>query len=183
MMGPGRSHGLASSPELPVVESGDTLEIESPMPVGKRLVFLLLALVPLYAPYDLLFRVRWTDFLNVPFLFAALISLGAVALSGFLVWAAVAGIQSQMRFDRDWGRFTHTAWAPVMGTRTATCPLDAIAALEVEKHDWSEGRPTYSLKVVTMNQRTFQTGSSWSREEVEALRQRVSAFLGWPVKS
>lgn len=180
MMGTGGSHGVASRPELPVVESGDTLEIASPMPVGKRLFFLLLALVPLYAPYDLLFRVRWNDFRNIFFLFAALISLGAVALSAFLVWAAAAGIQSRMRFDRGWKRFTHTAWAPVMGTRTATSPLDAISALEVEKHDWSEGSPTYSLKVVTRNQRTFRTGSSWSREEVEALRQRVTSFLGWP---
>lgn len=35
---------MTSSPELPVVESGDTLEIESPMPVGKRVFFFLLAL-------------------------------------------------------------------------------------------------------------------------------------------
>ena len=149
MMGTGRSHGVASRPELPVVESGDTLEIESPMPVGKGLFFLLLALVPLSAPYDLLFRVRWHDFLSVFFLFAALISLGAVALSGVLVWAAPAGIQSRMRFGRGCRRLTHAARAPVMGTRTATSPLDAIAALEVEKYDWSEGSPGADARTVS----------------------------------
>lgn len=183
MMGTGGSHSVASSPELPVVESGDTLEIGSPMPVGKRVLFLLLAVFPLYGPYELLFRVRWNDFLNVFFLFAALVSLGAIALSALLVWGAAAGIQSRMRFDRGWRRFTQAAWAPVMGTRTVTCPLDAIAALEIEKHEWSDGSPSYSLKVVMEDQQTFQTGSSWSREEVEALRQRVSSFLGWPAGS
>jgi hypothetical protein len=147
------------------------------MLVGKRILFLVLALFPLLAPYELLLRPRWNDIVNVFFLFAALVSLGALSVSALLVWGAVAGIKSRMRFDRGRGLFSYTAWAPVMGTRTSRCPLDAIAALETETHEWSDGSPTYSLKVVMADQQTFRSGSSWSREEVDAIRQRVTSFL------
>lgn len=168
---------MTATPELPVVESGDILEIESPMLVGKRILVFLLALFPLLAPYELLLKPRWTGYVNVVFLFMALVSLGALCLSALLVWAAVAGIASRMTFDRARRLFTYTAWAPVMGTRTSRCPLDAIAAVEIRTHEWSDGAPSYSLNVVTRDQQTFRTSSSWSRKEVETLRRRVEAFL------
>lgn len=169
---------MTDKPELPVVESGDTFEIESPMPVGMRILLLLIALFPLLAPYELLLKPRWTDIVNVFFLFVALVSLGAMCVSALFAWAAVAGIRSRMTFDRARGLFTYTAWAPVMGTRSSRRRLDAIAALEIETHDWSDGAPSYFLGVVMADRQTFRSGSSWSREEVEAIRQRVAAFLG-----
>ena len=172
---------MTARPELPVVESGENLEIESPMPVGMRILLLLIALFPLLAPYELLLKPRWTGIVNVVFLFMALVSLGALCVSALFVWAAVAGIRSRMTFDRARELFTYTAWAPAMGTRTSRRRLDAIAALEIETHDWSDGAPSYSLKVVMGDQQTFRSGSSWSRDEVEEIRQRVAAFVGRPV--
>lgn len=169
---------MTAVPELVVVESPDALEVESPMPVGKRILFFLLALFPLVAPYELLFKPRWTGYANVFFLFAAAVSLGALSVTALLFWAAVAGIRSRMRFDRARGLFTYTASAPAMGTRTSRYPLDAIAAVEIRTHEWSDGAPSYSLKVATADGRTFETASSWSRAEVEALRRRVEAFRG-----
>jgi hypothetical protein len=168
---------VTARPELPVVETAEALKIESPMLVGMRVLLFLIALFPLIAPYELLLKPRWTGYVNVFFLFAALVSLGAMCVSALFVWAAVAGIQSRMMFDRARRLFTYTAWAPVMGTRTSRCGLDAITALEVETHDWSDGAPSYSLRVVMADQQAFRTGSSWSREEVETLRRRVEAFL------
>lgn len=169
---------MTPRPELPVVEGAGVLEIESPMPAGKRILFLLLALFPLLAPYEILVKPRWTGFVNVFFLFAALVSLGALVVSAFLAWAAVAGIRSRMTFDRARGLFTYTASAPAMGTRTTRCPLDAIAAVTVQTHEWSDGAPSYSLNVLTKDEKTFRTSSVWSRAEVEALRNRVEAFRG-----
>ena len=153
------------------------------MPVGKRILFLLLALIPLLAPYELLLKPRWNDIVNVVFLFMTLVSLGALSVTALLVWGAVAGIRSRMRFDRGRGLISYTAWAPVMGTRSSRRRLDAIAALEVETTEWSDGAPSYSLKIVMADQQTFRTGSAWSREEVEAIRQRVTSFLGRPAGS
>ena len=168
---------VTPSPELVVAVSGDVLEIRSPMPVGKRVLLFLLALVPLLAPYELLVKPRWNGTASAFFLMAALVSLGAVGVSLLFAWGAVAGLRSSLIFDRARGRLTHTAWAPVMGRRTSRCALGAIAALEVETHEWSDGAPTYSLKVATVDRRVFSTSSSTSRDEVEVLRQRVAAFL------
>ena len=115
---------------------------------------------------------------NVFFLFAALVSLGALCLTALLLWGAVAGISSRMTFDRGRGLFTYAAWAPVMGTRSSAHPLDSVAAVEIRTHEWSDGAPSYSLKVAMADGQTFDTGSSWSRAEVEALRRRVEAFRG-----
>lgn len=147
------------------------------MRVGMRIVLFLIALFPLLAPYQLLWKPRWTGYLNLFFLFAAVVSLGATCVSAFFAWAAVAGISSRMKFERGRGLLTNTAWAPVMGTRITGCRLDAITAVEIETHAWSDGAPSYSLKVVAANQETFRTGSSRSRDEVELLRNRVEAFL------
>jgi len=171
---------MTARPELPVVETAEALEIESPMLVGKRILFFLLALFPLLAPYELLLKPRWTGYANVFFLFAAAISLGALALTALLVFAAVAGLQSRMRFDRARGLFTYTASAPVLRARTSEAPLASIAAMEIRTYDWSEGAPSYALRVALEDGRAFQTSSTWSKEEVEALKRRARVFLGRP---
>ena len=61
---------------------------------------------------------------------------------------------------------------------TVLIPLDSIAALEIRTHEWNDGSPSYSLDVLMADHGIYRTGSSWSREEVEALRQRVATFLG-----
>ena len=82
-----------------VTDSAGRLDIVSPMARGTRLLFALLALFPLLAPYELIWRVRWTDYMSPFFLIAAIISAGAVTLSALLVFAAVAGLSSLMTFN------------------------------------------------------------------------------------
>ncbi len=55
-----------------------------------------------------------------------------------------------------------------------------VKSLEELTHDWSEGSPSYSLKILTADGQGFSSSSSWSREEIENLKGRVSAFLGLP---
>jgi len=165
---------------LRVVERGDRLEITSPMPVGKRLLFAVLALVPLLAPYQLLIAPGWESILNPFFGFAALISLGALAVSGFLVWAAIAGIESTARFDRQRRTLTTVARAPVMPLQARTCSLDDLRAIKVETTEWSDGGPSYSLKIDTADGRAFKLLGGFDQAGVEAVRRRVSEFLAQP---
>jgi hypothetical protein len=85
---------------IELVDRGDRLEIASPFPPGRRIVIFLAGLVPLIAPYELIWRVSWQTYWHPAFLFFALIALGAVAVSAFFVFAALAGFQSSMVFDR-----------------------------------------------------------------------------------
>ncbi len=163
--------------ELRVVQTPDRLSVYSPLPTGNRILFQLLSVFPLLAPYELLFRVRWTDYWNFFFLFAAAISAGAVSLSALLVWAAVAGMNTEMVFDRRLGIFSFAFQAPILRRRVQEHPLESVRELAVEIHDWSDGAPSYSLKAVLADGKTCRLGSCWSRAEVEAVRDRAAAFI------
>ncbi len=163
--------------EFQISKTADELEVRAPMRIGKRILFLALSLFPWLAPYELLLRPRWESYWNIFFLFAAVISIGAMAVSAFFVWAAIAGLDSQMTFCRSQGLFTHSARAPILPRRTRAYPIESIAAVEIETHEWSDGGPSYSFEVVLRDGRKLHLGSSWSRAEAEAVRDQVAAFL------
>jgi hypothetical protein len=163
--------------ELRIVQTPDRLSVYSPLPVGNRILFLLLSLFPLLAPYELLFRIRWTDYWNFFFLFAAAISAGGVFVSAFLVWAAIAGMNTGMVFDRRLGIFSFAVQAPILRRRVREFPLGSVRELAVETHEWSDGAPTYSLKAVLVDGSAVSLGSCWSRAEVEAVRDQAAAYL------
>ncbi len=163
--------------ELHIIQTPDRLSVYAPLPAGNRLLFLLLSLFPLLAPYELLFRIRWTTYWNFFFLFAAAISAGAVVVSAFLVWAAVAGMNTEMVFDARLGIFYYAAQAPILRRRVQEHPLASVKEIAVETHEWSDGAPTYSLKAVLADGKTFSLGSCWSRAEVNAVRDQAAAFI------
>jgi hypothetical protein len=96
---------------LRIVETADVLEVQAPKPQSRRGLFLVLSLAPLLAPYELIVRPNWDNYSNPHFLFAALVSGGAVAMSAFFAWAALAGLSSRMRFDRVGRTFSYSASA------------------------------------------------------------------------
>jgi hypothetical protein len=161
-----------------IIESKEVLEIQSPMPNGRRILFGIIALFPLIAPYELIIKINWQSYFNFFFLFALLISLGAMAVSVLLVWAAVAGLSSNMKFDRATQAFIYTYSAPVLPLRTVRYPLDAVDQLQVETHEWSDGAPSYTFTVTTNDGKSFNSDSSWAKPEIEAVQDRVQRFLG-----
>jgi hypothetical protein len=161
-----------------VIESKEAIEIQSDMRPGLRILFGVLALFPLIAPYELIIRPNWQSYFNVSFLFVAAISFGALAVSAFLVWAAIAGLNSRLKFNRSDGILTYSAGAPIVPWRTVHYAIESLDRLQVEKHDWSEGSPGYSFVAIMADGKSFESESSWSREEIEAIVKRVSVFLG-----
>ncbi len=160
-------------------ESDDRLEVRHQMRAGSRVFFLLAAFFPLVAPYELLWKTRWESIWNLYFLFAALICLGALAVSGFALMAALAGLSTCLVFDRRARTFTYIRTAPVFHPRPEVFSLADILSVEVEKIDWSDSAPDYKLAVNLAGRRKCSSGMSASRAEVEGYRQRVLAFLGW----
>lgn len=162
---------------LNVIETGDTLEVTSPMPVGRRVLFGLLAIFPLLAPYELLLKPGWESILNPFFGFAALISLGALCLSAFLVWAAIAGLESRARFDLPHRTLTTAYWAPVVPLTMRPYSLNDLRAVRLETIEWSEGSPSYSLRIETTDGRSLRLMGEYDRPEVEAIQSRIASFL------
>jgi hypothetical protein len=147
------------------------------MPVGKRIFLSLLGLIPLLAPYELLWRVHWHDYWNLVFLLFAIVSVGAIAVSGFFLFAALAGLSSQMSFDARRSTFTYSERAPIVRQRTQVLPLSSIESIHIRTQEWSDGSPSYSLRVTMFNGVVFDSGSSGSLQEIEQAKVQVEAFL------
>ena len=166
---------------LRVVESGDELNVTAPMTPGLRAFFFLIGLVPLAAPYELLIKPGWETIFHPFFALAAIISGGAVVVSALFVWASVAGIEAGARFDRRRRTLTTVERAPVMPTRTRTRPLDELRAIEIEKTEWSDSGPTYSLRLECADGLTLKLQAAYARpEEAEAVRRHIGNFLAGP---
>jgi len=162
---------------LRVIDGQGMIEVQSTMPAGQRVLLLLLSFFPLLAPYELVIRPDWHSYWNPFFLFVAVISAGALAVSALLAWAAAAGLNSRLRLDRAQATLTYSAGAPLVRWRAVQYPLDQVARLEIETDDWSDGPPSYSLVTLMADGRAFKLGFSWSREEAEGIAGRVSSFL------
>jgi hypothetical protein len=152
------------------------------MPFGQRVLFMAFALFPLLAPYELIIRPRWNDYSNPFFLFALVVSAGALAVSLLLAWAAVAGLSSRIKFDRERGSVTYQTCAPIVPLRTVRRSIGSIAAVRTVTNDWTDGSPSYSFVIEMEDGSSFKCGSSWSREEIDRIILRVSAFLGLPIQ-
>lgn len=163
---------------LRIIECKEIIEIQSYLPVGERVLFILCSIFPLLAPYELIIRPNWQSYLNVFFLFAAVISIGAMTVSAFLVWAAIAGLNSKLKFNRADGIMTYSAGAPIVRWNTQKFPIKDITHLRVDKHSWSDGWPSFSFLAQMADGNTFKCGSSWSKKEIDDIVQRVAVFLG-----
>jgi hypothetical protein len=162
---------------IQVSDNEERLDIASPLTSGMRLLLVLLALFPLLAPYELMLRVQWTDYRHPLFLFAAIISAGAIALSAFLAFAGVAGLGSRMTLDAARATFTYSASTPLVPQRTLVLPLSSLEGVQVRTHEWSDGAPSYSLVVKVSDGSHFESGSSWSRQDLERDKVRIERFL------
>lgn len=159
-------------------ESDGIIELTTPMPVGRRVVLVLLALFPLLAPYELLFRAGWSGRWHIAFLFPALISLGALGLSVLLVYAALAGLEVRMRFDLARRVMMYQATAPLVRLRAVEVPFDAIVRVEVIPHEWSDGPDSFSIRVVKSDGRRFESGSTECRPDSERNAERIRDVVG-----
>ncbi|MDZ4181002.1 MAG: hypothetical protein U1E29_17515 [Coriobacteriia bacterium] len=158
-------------------EHRDRFEIVDPMRSGVRLLLAAFSLIPLLAPYELLVRVKWESLLHPFFIFAALISAGAIAVSGLLLFAAVAGLSARMVFDLARGTVTYSTTAPVIRMRTSVFPLAAIGRIEVGAREWSDGEPTYHLRISMVGESVIEIGSARNRGAVEQIASSLDAFL------
>ena len=129
---------------IQVSDNEERLDVVSPMPSWERVLFALFAMIPLFAPYELMLRVQWNDYRHPVFLLAVIISAGAVALSVCFVFLAVAGLSSRMTLDAARSTFTYSTRAPLVPRRTLVLPLFPLTpvplgrrrTLNVKRYGW-----------------------------------------------
>lgn len=162
---------------MTVIETDKTIEVRSRVSGGMRVLCLLIALIPLLAPYELLIRIRWSSYLNPYFFFAAFIAAGAAAVSLFFVWFAIAAMNTIFRFERPQNRLIAIREAPVFGIKTRHFTLQDVREVETVRTDWTEGAPSYSLQILLADGTRLRSGPHGSGEEVRDIAARIRLFL------
>ena len=162
---------------IELVEHPNRLEIRSPMRVGMRILLAALGFFPLIAPYELLIKIEWQYYLHPFFFLAAFIAAGATAVSLFFFFSAVAGLSSEIIFDRSAQTVSHSSAAPIVRRTTQIRPLSAVHGVEVGVREWSDSAPSYYLRVIMSEGAVFESGSASSRAQIESIKVRVDHFL------
>jgi hypothetical protein len=168
---------------LELMESADRLEIRSPLRAPMRVLLAALGLFPLLAPYELLLRIDWQSYLHPFFFPAGSVSAGAALVSAFFFFAAIAGLSSELMFDRRASVFGYAYRAPVVRRTLVLYPIAAACCIEVGERAWSDGAPSYSLRVILNHGKVIESGSSSSRAAIESIKGRVEAFIAGELES
>ena len=130
---------------ITIVQTDSTLEFSNRVSAGMRALVFLFGLIPLLAPYELIFKVRWGSYANPAFLFALAISLGALAVSVFFMFFALAAYSRRMFVDRGERKLVYGFSHSLQPYRERSYSFQDIAQIALEAHEWSDGPTTYSL--------------------------------------
>jgi hypothetical protein len=142
-----------------------------------RLFLFAAGLVPLLAPYELIIRPDWTTFASPAFIFALVISAGAISVSVLMLGAAIAGIDDEVRFEPAGREVIHRSRSPVARMRERRYPFDSVASLETEAVQWDSRADTFRLRLVTRDGQTIRFGAFGRRDSAERVRADLLAIL------
>ena len=156
----------------------EQLVFTTTMSTKARIGFGLAALLPCLAPYNLLIRPSWADTSSVAFLFAAVISLGAIAVSVLLLLVAIFGVNRRVEFDTASKAVLVTESHLLQRTREVKYPFPDVVHLEVVSHDWSDGPSTYDIHLTPRTGKPFAFGDFSSRVKAEDTASSLRSIIG-----
>jgi len=142
-----------------------------------RLGFGLAATLPLIAPYELLIKPAWTEILNLFWLFAFIVSLGAMSVSVLLLLVAIFGLNQRVEFDAS----THTIHVAdshlLQRKREIQYSFSDVAGIEVISHDWTDGPSTYEISLTPKAGKPFTFGDFSKQHDAESVRSSLIAMV------
>lgn len=147
------------------------------MSTTARVLFALAGIVPLLAPYELLVRPDWPDALSIAWVLAALVSLGALAVTVLLLCVAVFGLDQRVEFHVKDRMVQVTTAHLLVRPRTVCISFPYVAGINVVCHDWSDGPSTYDLRLTSADGTAIDFGDFRSMHEAESVRSSLLALL------
>jgi hypothetical protein len=158
-------------------KSGELIEVSDRIPSLARVLIFVFGLIPLYAPYDLLFPLSKWKGVSVFLVGAAAISLGATVLSLLFMAAPFLGISSTVRFDGASRIVTYSWETAVTGLRVRQYAFGEIERLRIETHEWTEGPATHRIVADLKAGRSFEFGKFDARAEAERYLEKLKKMI------
>lgn len=145
----------------------NSIEFTNHLPPITRVVFLLGGLFPLYAPYELLIRPSWRAGFWPFAIFPLLVSAGAIAVSGFFIFAVLFGMSQRIRFDMSAKTITHGSKTALTRYNEKQYPFWDVEEILVKVHSWSDGPATYNISAKIRGELEIEFGGLDSQEDAE----------------
>jgi hypothetical protein len=146
-------------------------------PLVHRIILFLFGLLPLFAPYELLFLPSWkgnsADFAII----SVLISLGALAFSFVFIGSALFGAEQHITFDAGLRTIIHRSLRGLAGLREQRYPFGMAARIEVRTRERSDGPASHNIILTITQGREIEFGRFGSRDEAERHREEVAEML------
>ncbi len=95
-----------------ITRSGKNLIFEKHVHPVFRLIVFLISFFPLLAPYDLLLKIRWENYFNLPFLISLLFSIAATAFSLFILFISLGDFDTKEVAQQHQTTLTKTISSP-----------------------------------------------------------------------
>lgn len=155
------------------------LELLERMSAGLRVLMVLLAALPLLAPYELLMKPHWQGY-GIAWGFALVISLGAVAVSLLLVAAGLLGLNRKLTIDAGEQAVHYAYESALMPLRGRRYGFAEVSRVWIETHDWTDGPASHGICFSFQDGRKVEVGNfdhiSAAQEclgHIEALLQKA----------
>lgn len=166
-----------------IIESKDSLRLESRIGWGARIFLGVAGLIPLLAPYELLIKPRWNGHYGGVFLFMTLIALGACSISFVSLWAALTGSQGVADFQKHERVLSYKIRLPLGMWYRRQYVFEDIQRFWVKTLEWSEGEPSYQVMAELVNGKHIRLGSMANLAEAEMVVGRLVDFLDRPMNT
>ena len=160
-----------------ITHTGQNLIFEKRVHPVFRLVIFLVSFFPLLAPYELLVKIHWGNYFNLPFFISLLFSIFATAFSLFILFIALFALNQYLCFDR--GRLALTrGWSDaIRAYRETIYSSEELSLPELVTHPWSDGPTTYHILVKTRAGLKISFGDFESKEEARHYQANVAEML------
>jgi hypothetical protein len=150
------------------------------MSVKARLGFGIASTLPFLAPYELLIKPAWTDIPSLAWLFAFVVSLGAIAVSILLLLVAIFGMNRLVEFNATSKTIRITESHLMQRKQEFKYSFADVAQIEVISHDWTEGPSTYEIRLMLNKGKPFAFGDFSKGVDAESALSSLKAMIEPP---
>lgn len=164
-----------------IQQSDNHIEFSSDLGVTVRIFVLISGLFPLLAPYGLLIKPSWPEGFSLLWLFAVIISAGAIGVSIFFLWAALFGMSQSIRFDIVNQSIFYSYKTALKHFHERSYPFNKVEKLQVVTHEWTDGPPSYNIGLKIKGVREIEFGNFILRNDAEHYLSILRKMTAMPV--
>lgn len=164
-----------------IQQSENHIEFSRDLGFTARTFVLIGGLFPLLVPYELLIKPSWPEGFSLLWLFAVIISAGAIGVSIFFLLAALFGMSQSIRFDIVSQSIFYSYKTALKHFHKRSYPFNKVERLQVVTHEWTDGPPFYNIGLKIKGVREIEFGSFILHNDAEHYLSILRRMTAMPV--